>query len=396
MNWIDHPLFSWLQALRRELHMHPETAMTEVHTTARIKEILGRLGAEILPLDGLETGAAAVLRGARAGKTLALRADMDALSLDEANPAPYRSRNPGVMHACGHDAHTAILLGVVRQVVESGLMERSAGQVKFLFQPAEENLTGARAMIDAGALEDPAPDLILAAHMDTDLAVGQVGLNRGISHAASDRFTIQVQGKGGHAGTPQKTCDPVVAACHIVLALQSVVSRNLDPRDSGVISVGMIQAGSAFNIIPDTALVRGSIRSFQEETRQMMFQRIDAIARNIGKGLGVEAEVEIHEGVPPCESHPDASGVLQRAAAAVAGADNVLWLPARTGSEDFALFTQRIPGAMMRIGCRNEERGIIHPAHSPHFDLDETALPLGVEVFYRAIGDFLAGGPEQT
>jgi amidohydrolase len=388
---MDHPLYDWLQGLRREFHMYPETAMREERTTARVKEVLAQIGVEIIDYPGLESGVVAVLRGAEPGRTMAIRADMDALSLDEDSEAPYRSRNKGAMHACGHDAHTAILLGVAKKAVESGLTERIKGQVKLLFQPAEENLSGAKAMIAAGVLEDLRPEIILTGHMDVEVEVGQVGLYREVSHAASDRLFINVQGKGGHAGAPHFTSDPVVAACHIVLAMQSIVSRNLDPRDSAVISIGMIQAGSAANIIPDHVEIIGSIRTFTKANRDLVFDRLKSIATNVGLGLGAEVEVTIKEGVPPCPNDDKATEVLHRAASQVLGEENVLWPRMRTGSEDFALFAQEISGAVMRLGCRNQDKGIVHPAHSPRFDLDERVLPLGVDVFCRAIEDYLGG-----
>ena len=314
---------------------------------------------------------------------------MDALSLDEASEAPYRSRNAGAMHACGHDAHTAILLGVAKKAMESGLTDRIKGQVKLFFQPGEENLSGARAMIAAGVLDNPRPEMIFTCHMDVDMEVGQVALYREVSHAASDRLFINVQGRGGHAGAPHYTSDPVVAACHIVLALQSIVSRNVNPLDSAVVSIGIIQAGSAANIIPDRAEIKGSIRSFDSANREMIFNRIKSIAQNVGLGLGVDVEITIKEGVPPCPNDPRASEILHRAASQILGEENVLWPKPRTGSEDFALFAQEIPGAVMRLGCRNQERGIVNPAHSPRFDLDERVLPLGVDIFCRAVEVYL-------
>jgi amidohydrolase len=389
MDWRQHPLYEWLKDLRRDFHMHPELAMAEHRTTARVKRTLAELGVPTVDLPGMETGAMALIEGDGPGKTLALRADMDALALTETNAVDYRSRTPGAMHACGHDGHTAILLGVARQTVESGLMKRVRGRVKLLFQPAEEKVSGARAMIAAGALENPAPDLILGCHMDVDLEVGQVGLYRGVNHAASDRLRIDVSGRGGHAGAPHNTSDPLVAACHIVVALQSIVSRNLDPLDSAVISIGILKAGSAPNVIPDTAVIEGSIRTFDSQVRQHVHRRITEIAENVGKGLGAAVEVGIQTGVPVNHSDPDAARVLETAAAAVIGPQNVFWPRPRTGSEDFALFAQQVPGAMMRLGCRNEARGITHPAHSPRFDLDERALPVGVDILCRAIEDYL-------
>ena len=389
MDWSRHPLFTWLQEIRRDIHMHPETAMQEKRTTDLVRRELLGLGLPLQELPGLKSGLAAMLEGNGEGPTLAIRADMDALALDELNEKPYRSQNPGAMHACGHDAHTAILLGVAKAAAESGLMKKLPGRVKLIFQPAEENLTGAKAMIKAGVLENPAPDMILTLHMDADSEVGQANLYKGVSHAASDRFLITVQGKGGHAGAPHKACDPVIAACHIVLALQSIVSRNLDPLDSGVISIGIIQAGSAPNIIPDQAVIRGSIRSFTVADRELIFRRIGEIAENVGRGLGVEGKAEIFPGVIPCVNDPAAARVLYKAASEICGEENVNWNKPRTGSEDFALFAQKVPGAVVRLGCRNEAEGIKYPAHSPWFDLDERAMPLGVELFLSAIGDYL-------
>ena len=280
---------------------------------------------------------------------------------------------------------------MAKKAVESGLTKRIKGQVKLLFQPAEENLSGAKAMIAAGVLENPRPEIILTGHMDVEVEVGQVGLYKEVSHAASDRLFIKVRGKGGHAGAPHFTSDPVVAACHIVLAMQSIVSRNINPLDSAVISIGMIQAGSAANIIPDQAEIRGSIRTFDSANRGLVFDRLKSIAKNVGRGLGADVEVTIKEGVPPCPNSAQAAEVLHRAASLVLGEDNVLWPRPRTGSEDFALFAQEIPGSVMRLGCRNEEKGIVHPAHSPRFDLDERVLPIGVEIFHQAIEDCLGG-----
>lgn len=370
--------------------MHPETAMEEKRTTGLVRRELTEMGIAIQDLPGLESGLAAVLEGATPGPTLAIRADMDALALEELNDKPYRSQNPGAMHACGHDAHTSILLGVARAAVESGLMKKLPGKVKLIFQPAEENLTGAKAMIQAGVLENPAPDMILTLHMDPDSEVGKANLYKGVSHAASDRFLITVQGKGGHAGAPHRAADPVIAACHMVLAIQSIVSRNIDPLDSGVITIGIIQAGSAPNIIPDQAVIRGSIRSFNKADRELIFRRIGEIAESVGRGLGVEGKAEIFPGVIPCVNDENAAELLFQAASKVCGAENVQWNKPRTGSEDFALFADKVPGAVVRLGCRNEAEGIKYPAHSPWFDLDERVLPLGVELMLTAMEQYLS------
>ena len=257
-----------LPSLARDFHRHPDVGLKVFRTTAKIKEILTGLGARLQHLPGLETGAVAIFEGRPGPKTLAPRADIDALPMDEVNHVPEQTNLPRVMHSCGsYYCHATVMLGVAKQVVESGLPTKIKGRLKFVFQPAEEIVAGARRMIDAGVLENPKVDRILALHMNTDLSAGQVGLYKGVSHAHTDSFQLIIQGKGIHGAYPHNGIDPIVAGAHFVTALQSIVGRNVDPLDAAVISVGQFTAGTAPNIIPDQALLRGTVRTFKLEVR---------------------------------------------------------------------------------------------------------------------------------
>ncbi len=389
MNPEQHPLYSWLVETRRDFHRHPELGWKEFRTTARIKEILTGLGARFQDLAGLETGAVAVFEGRPGPKTLALRADIDALPMDELNDVPYKSTLPGVMHSCGHDCHATVMLGVAKHVVESGLLSKITGRIKFLFQPAEEVVDGARRMIDAGVLENPKVDRILALHMNTDLSVGQVGLYKGVSHAHADAFEMVIQGKGVHGAHPHDGIDPIVAGAHFVTALQSIVGRNVDPLDAAVISVGQFTAGTAPNIIPDQALLRGTVRTFKFEVRALVRERMQEMAESLQKSFRVAVDYRFIPGVPSTINDEAVAAELYAAPASVRRAENVSYLNPKMGWEDFGLFTQIVPGAFMRLGCANKARGITAKGHSPHFDVDETSLPIGVEVMTEAIRAYL-------
>jgi len=389
MDFEKHPLYGWLSDIRRDFHMHPEPSFEEYRTTARIKEILAELGVEIRETPGLTTGAVGVIRGNEGGKVLALRADIDALRMEEQNDVSYRSQNPGIMHACGHDGHATILLGVARRLKETGLASRIKGELRFLFQPAEETVSGARVMIEAGAMDHPSVDRVLAAHLWPDLPVGQVGFYRDVSHAATDTFYVEVRGQGVHGSSPEKGRDPIVAGAALVQAAQTIVSRNLDPTDAGVVSFGEFQAGSAPNVIPPVARISGTIRSFKPEVRETLIRRLQELSRGMGEAMGVTMEFTLKEGVPACRNDPEVSAAFSGSAAQVVGEGNLRWLEPKCGGEDFALMTRKAPGAMVRLGCQNASRRFIHPLHSPHFDMDEAVLPLGVEIFCRAVEDFL-------
>jgi amidohydrolase len=389
VNPEQHPLYPWLVEIRRDFHRHPELGLREFRTSSKIKEILTGLGARFQDLPGLETGVVALFEGRPGPKTLALRADIDALPMEELNDVPYKSTFPGVMHSCGHDCHATIMLGVAKHVVDSELLRKISGRLKFIFQPAEEIVAGARRMIDAGVLEDPKVDRILALHMNTDLPAGKVGLYKGVSHAHTDSFQVLIRGKGVHGACPHDGIDPIVAGAHFVTALQSIVSRNVDPLDAAVISVGQFAAGTATNIIPHQALLRGTVRTFKFEVRALVRERLQGLAESLQKSFRVTADFNFIPGVPSTINDGAVAADLYAAAVNVLGAENVSYLIPKMGGEDFGLFTQMVPGAFMRLGCANKARGITAKGHSPHFDVDETSLPIGVEIMTEAIRAFL-------
>ncbi len=390
MDFEEHPLYAWLSEFRRDIHRHPETANQESRTTAKLKDLLESLSVPAEIPQGMQTGLVGLLQGAQPGKVLALRADIDALPMEELNGAPYRSSRPGVMHACGHDGHAAIMAGVAKNLFDLNLLAQMKGAVKFLFQPAEERGTGARDMIGAGVLDDPPVDRALACHMYPYLPVGQVGLFKSASHASVDSFQFKIQGKGTHGASPHKGIDPIYAGAQLVGSLQGVIGRSLDPTETGLISVGKFQSGSAFNIIPDSALIEGTVRTMRVETQKTIEQRMAELARGLEASFGVEVELIYSKMVPPCVGDEQAAQELYHSAAKVLGEENVKWLEPSTGGEDFAYITQKVPGAFMRVGCGNQAKGLIHSLHSPYFDMDEAALPLAVEVFTQAVRDYLA------
>ena len=389
MDFEQHPMYEWLSLVRRDFHMHPETAFQEFRTTAKIKEILTGLGIELKDLPGMETGALGLIEGRPGDKTLGLRADIDALPMTELNETPYKSTIEGVMHSCGHDGHATVMLGVAKNVVESGLAGRINGRLKFLFQPAEETVSGARAMIEAGALEDPPVDRIVGCHMWTDLPVGQVGLYKGVSHAAADVFRLTIYGRGAHGANPDEGIDPIMAGVHFASAVQTVISRNLSPLDTGVITLGKFQAGTAANIIPDRAYLEGTVRTFKSEVRDLIIKRMADIAAGLERTYGVETDYKFIDGVPSNVNDDTVTAMLYQASVKVLGEENVVYLQPKTGGEDFALYSQLVPGSFMRIGCANRAKGLARVTHSPTFDMDEAALPIGVEIFTQAIKDYL-------
>ena len=387
----EHHLYKWLKETRRYFHMYPETANREFDTTKKIREILNSLGVEILESESPKTGVVALLRGKTKGKTIALRADIDALPITEENRVSYRSKNEGVMHACGHDAHTTIMLGTAKNLIESGALTNIKGQIKFIFQPAEEGLLGALQMIKAGVLKNPSIDMILACHMDPSLPTGQVALFRGISHAMMRRFQLTIKGRGCHGAAPHKGIDPINVGAYFVTAVQSIISRNINPLDSGVVTIGEFHAGSAPNIIPDKVMMTGTIRVLKDEVLELIVKRLSEIAEGIEKTFCVTVDLNIKKNnVPALINDESATNLLFNSVEKSLGGQNILFLPPVMGSEDFALFTQAVPGAMTRIGCSKNLKGCEEKRlHSPHFDIDEAVLPIGVEIFTETVKMFL-------
>jgi len=388
----NDPAFSkWLVDVRRDIHLHPEISYQERRTTEKIKSILGELGIEVHGFSDMN-GAVGLFKGAGPGKTIALRADIDALPIQELNDTPYRSTNDGVMHACGHDANLTIMLGVAKRMVESGMASAIHGNVKFLFQPAEERGAGAKAMIAHGALENPGVDRVVACHMSPDLPVGKMGVFRNKGYAASDRFYLQIKGKGAHGGRPEESIDPIVAGAYFVAGIQSIVGRNIKPTDAAVITVGRFVAGDVANVIPETAFLEGTIRTLSGGVRDQVLKRLREAVEGLEKAYGVVCKFELHEGVPSCVNDEEVATFLYETSAQVLGPDNVQYLPPIMGAEDFAYFALERPSAIVRLGCSNPERRILSPLHSPRFDIDERVLEIGVRIFYRAVKSYLTSG----
>jgi amidohydrolase len=347
-----------------------------------VAEKLGTLGYEVMTGVG-KTGVVGLLAGGQPGdRTVLLRFDMDALPIEEQNEVPYRSQTPGVMHACGHDAHVAVGIGVATLLARH--RDRIGGTVKLMFQPAEEGLGGARAMIADGVLKGPDVDVALGLHVSSNHDTGTAVVRSGAMMAAADKLRILVHGRGCHAAHPEQTIDTVLVAAHIVVALQTIVSRNLNPEEMGVVTVGSIQAGKANNVIAATAELTGSIRSFSEAVRGLLHRRIQEVGTGVASALGATAEVTITRGVDPTVNAPAPTAIVYDIAKAVFGEDNVDTTYRTTGGEDFSAVLAAVPGNFFFLGARDEARGLNYPHHNPRFDIDEGCLPQGVAILCEA------------
>jgi amidohydrolase len=366
-------LFAYSQALRRDLHMHPELGYQEVRTSGIIAKELRELGLEIN--TGLaKTGVIAILEGTQPGPVIMLRFDMDALPIHEQTGAEYASQNPGVMHACGHDGHVAVGLTVARLLNEH--RDEINGTIKLVFQPAEEGMGGADRMIKEGALESPSPVHSLGLHIWNEQPIGWLGIAAGPVMAGAATFKIVVTGKGGHAAAPHLTIDPVLAAAHIVSAAQGIVARNVDPQKAAVISFASIHGGDTFNVIPQQVEMSGTIRYFELEVKKMLFERLEQVARNVAEGLGCQAAVEIRDLTPAVVNDPHVTQSVKRAAENTLPGHDIDERGRFTmGAEDFAYFQQKAPGTYFLVGSNNAEKGLNYGHHHPKFDFDESVLP---------------------
>ena len=375
---------------RRHLHEHPELAFQEYETAKFVAARLESLGLEDIRTGVGGTGVTALIRGGRGdGKVVMVRADMDALPILEENEVEYKSTRPGVMHACGHDAHTAMLLGLTRLLVER--KGEFAGTVKVLFQPAEEVPPGgAIAMIRDGALEDPHVDAVLGLHVSSETPAGQIAIRAGAGSASSDRFRITVKGKGGHAASPHQAVDPVVIGSQIVTAFQTLVSRTTDPVKSAVVSTTAFLAGEAFNVIPDTAELRGTVRTLDPDVRDVMQERLTALATGFATAAGGEAIVDYRRGYPGIVNDPGMTALVRQAAIETVGAENVIDSPLSLGGEDFSYYTLERPGCFFNVGTRNEGRGITWGHHHPRFDVEEDGMAAGIATMGNAVLAYLA------
>jgi len=372
--------------LRRDIHRHPELGFEETRTAGIVAAGLKAAGLEVRT-GVAKTGVVGLLRGAQPGKTLLVRADMDALSLTEEVDRPWKSTVPGSMHACGHDGHVAIALSAAR--VLAARRERLKGQVKFVFQPAEEGPGGAEPMIAEGVMRDPPVDAAIGLHIWNGLEAGTLGIGSGPMMAASDEFRILVEGVGGHGAYPHTAVDPVLAAAHIVVALQTIVARNVSPLEPAVVTVGIVRAGTRFNIIPRTAELVGTLRAYSTETREFLIRRVSEIARGVAEAQGAKIQLHIERGYPPTVNDQGMSAFCTEVAAGVFGRERVV-LPERSmGGEDMSYFLKLVPGCFMFLGSMNKAKGLDAPHHSPLFDFDEDVLPLGVETFVRVAEAYL-------
>ncbi len=378
-----------LIAMRRDLHEHPELAFEEVRTSGIVAQRLRALGLEV-QTGVAKTGVVGLLRGGVAGpeaKTLAIRADMDALPINEMNDVEYRSQIDGKMHACGHDGHTSILLTVAD--ILSKQRAELAGNVKFVFQPAEEQIGGAEPMVQQGAMDQV--DGIIGLHLISNYTVGRVGVRSGPVFAGAHRFVLTVKGKGGHAAMPDSAVDPIVISASVIQVLQTLISRETSPFSPAVITVATIHAGTAFNIIPEEVVLQGTMRAFTKEHQDYLLRRISEVANGVAMAMGGSCEVELFDGLPPCTNDPAMTELVRKAAGEVVGADHVDGGEEvmTTGSDDMAIFLNTVPGCYFIVGAHNEAKEARYPHHHPRFNIDEDALPIGVEVLTRATLEFL-------
>ncbi len=363
-------------ALRRHLHAHPELSFKEFETAAFVAEKLKEIGITEIESKAT-TGWSALIRGKNPEKkVVALRADMDALPIIEANEVPYKSQNPGVMHACGHDAHTASLLGAAKILNE--VRDQFEGTIKLIFQPGEEVIPGgASLMIKDKVLENPKPNVILGQHVMPMIPAGKVGFRSGLYMASTDELYLTIKGKGGHGAMPETFIDPVLISAHLLVALQQIVSRVANPKIPSVLSFGRVEALGATNIIPNEVKIQGTFRTLDEAWRAKAHEKMRQIAEGIVEGMGGQLDFEIRKGYPFLKNEPALTARSVEAARAYLGAENVLDLDIWMAAEDFAFFSQEVDGCFYRLGTRNEARGITSGVHTSTFDIEEEALEIG-------------------
>lgn len=373
-------------ARRRDLHRHPELGFREFRTAEIVARELHALGIEVRTGVG-KTGVVGLLEGDLPGPAILLRFDMDALPIAEANTTDYASHTPGVMHACGHDGHTAIGLAVARMLAP--FRKTIRGTLKFVFQPAEEGLGGAEAMVADGVMQDPSPERSLALHIWNDKPLGWVAATAGPCMAASERFNITLQGKGGHGAAPFLTRDPVTAAAQIITGLQTVVSRNVSALESAVVSVTAVQAGDAFNVIPDSAELRGTIRSFKPGVRDLILRRVKEVADGIARAMECSARIEMRPITPAVANDPVMSTTVRELARTLPGVTHVADDERTMGSEDMAFMMDTVPGCYFFVGSADSETGRDYPHHHPRFDFDERALAQGAALMAAAAAHYV-------
>lgn len=364
-------LFLYTQNLRRDFHQHPELGFEEIRTAKIVSQELTSLGLEVTTGVG-RTGVVAILEGNYPGPVILMRFDMDALPMTEETGAVYASSTPGCMHACGHDGHTAIGLTAAR--ILANHKEKLHGKIKFVFQPAEEGRGGAEAMLKDGVLENPKVDAALGLHIWNQLPVGTAAVTSGAFMAGSDEFTITISGKGGHGALPEASIDPIVATSQIIMALQTIVARNVPPQAAVVISVTQVQAGTAYNIIPPESILKGTIRYFDKEVHKKVIRRMEEIVTQVASGLECRATIEINPRTPVVFNDADVAQIVYSTGTQTAVGTKIESQYKSTISEDMSLFLERVPGCFFFVGSANAEKGLDYGHHHPKFDFDESIL----------------------
>ena len=382
-----HNLQNQLVTWRRNIHQKPELGFQEHITAALIAQQLAEWS---IPhqKEVAKTGIVATIKGGKPGKTIAIRADMDALPIQEANQVSYKSQHDGKMHACGHDGHTAIALGTAYYLNQN--KEKLSGTIKIIFQPAEEGPGGAKPMIEAGVLKNPDVDAIIGLHLWNNLPLGTVGVRSGALMAAVECFRLQIQGKGGHGAMPDQTIDSIVVGSQIVNALQTIVARNINPLDSAVVTVGEFHGGTANNVIADRVNMSGTVRYFNPQLESVMGERIESIVAGICQSHGATYDLDYWQLYPPTVNDPTMARLVADVAHQVVETPLGVVPECQTmGGEDMSFFLQEVPGCYFFVGSANSDRGLAYPHHHPRFDFDEAALGMGVEIFVRCVEKFL-------
>ncbi|WP_455539477.1 M20 family metallopeptidase [Terrisporobacter sp.] len=369
--------------LRRELHKNPEASFKEYNTSKRIKEELDKMGIEYVPCAS--TGVIATIKGSHPGKTVALRGDMDALSVQELNLVEYKSQVDGMMHACGHDGHVSMLLGAAK--ILSELKDEIHGTVKLFFQPAEEIGEGAKAMIAEGAMDGV--DSVFGIHLWATIDIGNISVESGPRMASADWFRINITGKGGHGSAPHECIDALVVASSIVMNLQNIVSRQTNPLDPLVLSLGMLNAGSRFNVIAENAYMEGTTRCFNPSLRKEVPNMMNKIINNIADGYGAKASLDYDFILPATINDEYCSNLAEKSAEKIVGKKGVIKFEKITGSEDFSYYMEKAPGALAFVGCKNEEKSACYSHHSGNFNIDEDALEIGTKLYVQYALDYL-------
>lgn len=367
----------WVINIRRDFHQYPELGYEEFRTQGKIIEYLNELGIENHVVA--KTGVMGIIRGNAEGKTVALRADIDALPMEDKKDVEYKSKHPGKMHSCGHDSHAAILLGAAR--VLSTMKEEIKGNVKLFFQPAEETDGGAKPMIEEGVLENPKVDGVFGLHANSALDIGNIQVRYGQMNAASDEAKIIIEGKNSHGAYPQGGIDAIAIAAQVINAIQTIVSRTMDPRSSAVVTIGTIKGGYASNIIAHRVEMDAMVRTLDEEAREALFKRLNDIVHDIPKALGGKGTLIREKGYIALINNDDMVNIVSENATQALGQDSVHQLPHPSfGVEDFSYFAHEVPGAFFNLGTGNSEKGIIHSGHTPEYDIDEDSLVIGVQL----------------